>query len=229
MAALTAAFTTERARHSCTGRPPAAAIRRCRSDRRRQRQQDRRRPILLDVAKRVVARLGASLRTTALPWTSCAANRDALRAHRGSSPIYSDSRPDRHNDRSDCLHYCQPGPVDWWSEDAPTAAALSSKNAATGYDWWQAAAWRFPSSDGYKTPREGAGRCRQKQSQAFGAVSSCLGLNEVQRASRGVEYWVSQSFVALQIVHLHLRCTLTFMPGGSLLRACVSSLVVGLI
>ena len=42
--------------------------------------------------------------------------RKAPFVHILDAAIYSDSRPDRHNDRSDCLHYCQPGPVDWWNK-----------------------------------------------------------------------------------------------------------------
>ena len=30
--------------------------------------------------------------------------------------FYSDARRDRHSSNADCLHYCQPGPVDWWNK-----------------------------------------------------------------------------------------------------------------
>ena len=51
-------------------------------------------------------------------------NRHAVSLLRSKAPFvrildaafYADGRPDRHNSPRDCLHYCQPGPVDWWNK-----------------------------------------------------------------------------------------------------------------
>ena len=51
-------------------------------------------------------------------------NRLALSLLRRAAPFvrildaaaFAEERPDRHASKGDCLHYCQPGPVDWWNK-----------------------------------------------------------------------------------------------------------------